>query len=104
MGIPEPLQIEMSDGGMSLAEWIIAIVGPAGLAALIPRAMKEYREIRNGNARREKDENRKSLGRLVIAEEYVRVLERHISKLERMLILMGVPENKLPTWPQREKV
>lgn len=99
---------------MTTAEWIVAIVGPAGLAALIPRAMKEFRAWRSGRAEDEKRANRSALGRLVEAEtetefqtEWRRLLSEHAAHVRRIAIDWGVPENVLPEWPKppaRQKV
>lgn len=85
---------------MSVAEWIVAIIGPAGVAALIPRAMKEYREIKNGNANREKQANRMALGEAEFQTEWRRILSEHAATVRRIALNWGVPENVLPEWPK----
>jgi hypothetical protein len=86
-----------------------ALVWAGGLAAVVPKIIDGVRAARSGKAREEKAENRTALGRLVEAErerddeaEFRREVENFAGRLHRMLIQLGVPEDKLPLWPVRK--
>jgi hypothetical protein len=90
-------------------ELITAILGVGGLAAIVPKVIDGVRAWRSGRAREEKQQNRSALGRLVAAEqqrddeaEFRRAVENFAGMLHRMLIQLGVPEDKLPAWPTRK--
>lgn len=90
-------------------ETVTAIIAALGGPVLIVKIIDVYKAVRSGRAAREKAENRSALGRLADAEEraddeaaFRRRMEEYASGLRRMLIQMGVPEGKLPTWPERK--
>lgn len=85
---------------------IVAITGPA----IVPKIIDAYKAGKSGKAARQKAENRSALGRLVEAEldlederEYRRAWEDFAGTLRWMLKQLGVPEDKLPPWPQRKQ-
>jgi transcription initiation factor TFIIIB Brf1 subunit/transcription initiation factor TFIIB len=86
------------------------MLGAGGLAAVVPKIIDGIRAARSGKAREEKAENRTALGRLVAAQReldseasYRREVENFAGLLERMLIQLGVPRDKLPAWPVRKR-
>jgi hypothetical protein len=97
--------------GVNILEIVTAVIIALGGARIIPKAVEGYRAWKSGKAREEKEQNRSALGRLVDAEHraddeatFRRRLEEYASQLRRMLIDLGVPEERLPAWPQRRKV
>jgi hypothetical protein len=95
---------------MTIAEIITALVGTAGIGLLIPKIIEGWNAWRSGKAAREKASNRSALSRLDNETQraddeasFRRRLEEYASGLRRMLIQLGVPEDKLPPWPQRQK-
>lgn len=91
-------------------EMATAIIVALGGASLVPKIFDGIIAWRTGKAAAEKNKNRSALGRLVEAEEraddeaeYARAMERFAARLERMLIQLGVPEDKMPAWPTRDK-
>jgi hypothetical protein len=90
-------------------ELVTALLGVGGLAAIVPKIIDGVRAWRSGKAREEKTQNRTALGRLVEAEhqrdaeaEFRRDVENFAGRLYRLLMQMGVPEEKLPEWPARK--
>jgi hypothetical protein len=95
-----------------ITQLIVAVLGIGGIGAITPKIIDGLTAWRTGKAQREKANNRTALSRLVAETEradreaaFRRKLEEYASGLRRMLIQLGVPEDKLPPWPQRrEKV
>lgn len=94
---------------MNVLEIITGIIIALGGASLIPKAIEGYKAVKNGQAQREKAENRNALGRMVEAEEradneasFRYALQEYAARLRLMLVQMGMPEDKLPPWPIRK--
>ena len=90
-------------------ETVTAIIAALGGPVLIIKALDVIKAARSGRAAREKAENRSALGRLADAEAerddeatFRRRLEEYASRLRRMLLELGVQENKIPEWPVRK--
>ena len=95
---------------MTPAEVATAVVLALGGATIIPKLVDGIRAWKTGRAKEEKLENRTALGRLADAERrrddeanFRRRLEEYASSLRRMLLELGVPENKIPEWPTRQR-
>lgn len=91
-------------------ELLTAILGVGGLAAIVPKLVDGLLAWRSGRAVAEKGRNRSILERLADAEEraevesgFRRKLEEYASQLRVMLVAAGVPAEKLPPWPVRER-
>ena len=91
-------------------EMITAIIGVGGLGMIIPKIIDGLRAWKSGRAAAEKVNNRSLLARLTDAEAraeaeagFRRKLEEYAGALRLLLINAGVPAEKLPPWPVREK-
>lgn len=85
---------------------IAGLLTAAGAAA--KQAIDGFRAVKSGKARDERVRNRTLLERVDIAENeadresaYRRVISEYASRLRRLLIDMGVPEDRIPPWPSR---
>jgi hypothetical protein len=90
---------------MSIAE-LVSILLAIGAAPLLMEAVRGFKGWRSGRAQAEKSNNRNALGRLVAAEEradaemsFRRAWQEQCSRLKRILIELGYPEDKLPADP-----
>lgn len=95
---------------MNTPETVTAIIAALGGAAIIPKIIEGLKALASGRAKEEKDQNRSLLTRVVNAEkrfdmeaEFRRAWEEHCAFLERLLIHMGLPKDKLPVHPTRKK-
>ena len=82
-------------------ELATAIILGLGGPLVIPKIADAIKTIRSGEAAREKRRNRSALDLLDSESSYRRRIEEYASRLRRMLIDLGVPEEKLPQWPER---
>lgn len=93
-------------------EWAAVIAAAAGLltaaGAMVKQSVEGWRAVRSGKARDERVHNRTLLERVAAAEDeadregaYRRVISEYASKLRRLLIDLGVPEDRIPPWPPR---
>lgn len=92
-------------------ELIAAILGSGGLAYIIPKAIDGFKAWRTGQAAEERKENRSALIRMATAEKerdneiQSRIMfQEYASRLRRLLIEFGFPEERLPPWPIRDTV
>lgn len=91
-------------------ELITALLGVGGLSVIIPKVIDGLRAWKSGRAVAEKVNNRSLLSRLTDAEAraeaeatFRRKLEEYAGALRLLLVQAGVPAEKLPPWPVREK-
>jgi hypothetical protein len=91
-------------------ELVTALLGAGGLSLIIPKVIDGLRAWKSGRAAAEKVNNRSLLARLTDAEAraeaeagFRRKLEEYAGALRLLLINAGVPAEKLPPWPVREK-
>jgi hypothetical protein len=91
-------------------EVITALLGVGGLSVILPKLIDGLRAWRSGRAAAEKVNNRSLLSRLTDAEAraeaeagFRRKLEEYAGALRLLLVQAGIPAEKLPPWPVREK-
>jgi hypothetical protein len=81
---------------------LTALVLALGGVPAIIKLLDWFRALKSGKARTEKERNRMALNQLEEEMSYRRVMQEYASKLRRMLIDFGVPEDKIPEWPVRK--
>lgn len=91
-------------------ELITAILGVGGLAAIVPKIIDGVSAWLSGRATVEKGRNQTLLQRVASADrraeneaDFRRKLEEYAGALRLLLVNAGVPADKLPPWPVREK-
>ena len=83
-------------------EQITALVLAVGVGPIALKLIDWFKALRSGKARDEKQRNRMALGQLEEEMSYRRVMQEYASKLRRMLIDLGIPEERIPEWPTRK--
>lgn len=82
-------------------EHVTALVIALGGVSIIPKIIEGLRAWKSGTARAEKQRNRMALNQLEEEMSYRRIMQEYASKLRRILLDIGFPEEKLPPWPVR---
>lgn len=90
-------------------EFITAILGIGGMAAIIPKLIDGLLAWRSGRATTEKRKNQTLLERLADAEkrseheaDFRRALEEYAGQLRLLLIGAGLTMDRIPPWPVRK--
>ena len=87
----------MSEHLTALTALLIAI---GGVPAII-KLLDWFKATKSGRASAEKRRNRMALNELEETSEYLRIMQEYASRLRRILIELGIPEDRIPTWPAR---
>jgi len=83
-------------------EQLTALVLALGIGPIALKLIDWVKALRSGKAASEKQRNRMALSQLEEEMSYRRVMQEYASKLRRMLIDLGIPEDKIPEWPVRK--
>lgn len=85
-----------------------AIIGVGGFSVIIPKLIDGLIAWRTGRAQTEKAQNQSILDRLSESErrsetetKWRRALEEYAGILRLMLVQAGVPQHKVPAWPDK---
>ena len=91
-------------------ELITAILGVGGLAAIVPKIIEGVSAWASGRAKTEKGRNQTLLQRVASSDrraeseaDFRRKMEEYAGALRLLLVNAGIPADKLPPWPVREK-
>ena len=86
-----------------------AIIGVGGFSVIIPKLIDGLIAWRTGRAQTEKAQNQSILDRLAESEKrseleakWRRALEEYAGILRLMLVQAGVPQHKVPPWPNKD--
>jgi len=85
---------------MSIEALTALVLAVGGIPAILKLA-DWIKATRSGKATAEKQRNRMALNQLEEEMSYRRIMQEYASKLRRMLIDLGVPEDRIPAWPAR---
>jgi hypothetical protein len=83
-------------------EQLTALVLALGVGPIALKLIDWIKAIRSGKAASEKQRNRMALNQLEEEMSYRRVMQEYASRLRRMLIDLGIPEEHIPEWPARK--
>lgn len=83
-------------------EQLTALVLALGIGPIVLKLIDWVKAIRSGKAADEKQRNRMALSQLEEEMTYRRVMQEYASRLRRLLIDIGFPEDKIPEWPVRK--
>jgi hypothetical protein len=83
-------------------EQLTALVLALGVGPITLKLIDWIKAIRSGKAADERRRNRMALNQLENEMSYRRILEEYASRLRRLLIDIGFPEDKIPDWPARK--